>query len=129
MVCGPPGSGKSYYAKSNAGPNDLIIDLDELSAILFKRDIYQVSKDQIFAAVRYRNKLLASLADRNCKYKKAWLVVTADTPAKREFWASKYPDLIIMSTDKRECVKRVNADSRRPDELKKQQVDSVYRWM
>lgn len=128
VVCGPPGSGKSAYVEERAAPDDLVLDVDVIAAELFGLPIYHANKEQRLAAIRYRNKILAGLADKQCGYRKAWLIVTAGTPEKREFWRCKYGEPVILDVPKAKCVQRVKRDVRRPDESKRLAFEAVERW-
>lgn len=128
VVCGPPGSGKSTYVGERRGPGDLVLDVDVIAAEMFKLPLYRAGFEQRAAAVRYRNTMLASLADSACGYARAWLIVTANTPDKRNFWRGKYGDLIVMDTPKRTCADRIRNDSRRPEAMKKSAIEAVWQW-
>lgn len=128
VVCGPPGSGKSTYVQQHASPGDLVLDADVIAAEMFRLPLYHASFEQIKAAIRYRNKMLAGLADRSCGYAKAWLIVTAGSDAKREFWRLKYGEPIVMTTPKRECADRVRNDERRPERSKRAGIEAIWQW-
>lgn len=129
VVCGPPGSGKSTYVQQRAIPDDLVIDVDVIASKLYKLPIYHATFDQRMVAIRFRNKLLASLADKSCGYRKAWLIVTAGREDKRAFWRRKYGDrIVIMATPKMQCIDRVRNDERRPEGAKRRAVEAIYAW-
>jgi len=129
VVCGPPGSGKTTYVQQHASVGELVLDIDMIAAELFNLPPYHATFEQIKSAIRYRNKLLAGLADSSCGYTKAWLIVTAGSDAKRQFWRGKYGELIIMKTQKRECMERIRNDDRRPDRVKRAAVEAVLQWV
>ena len=129
VVCGPPGSGKSTYVQQRAAVGDLVLDADVIAAEMFGLPLYHASFEQIKAASRYRNKLLAGLADSPCGYAKAWLIVTAGSDAKRQFWRKKYGELIVMTTPKRECMDRVRNDERRPERSKRAVIEAIMQWV
>ncbi|MFM2059030.1 MAG: hypothetical protein RLY71_3415 [Pseudomonadota bacterium] len=129
VVCGPPGSGKSTYVREHAGPNDLVIDVDEIAAELTRKPLYHATREEVMGAIRVRNKRLADLADKNSGIDRAWLVVTAGHPDQREFWREKLSAQVhVMTTSKPECIARINRDERRPAAAKVRQIDTVYRW-
>lgn len=128
VVCGPPASGKTLYVREQAGPNDLVLDLDAIASQLFGVGPYQADKAQYKAAIRYRNKMLAALGDKDCGYPKAWLIVTAGAPAKRAFWQKKYGTPVIMRTPKEECMQRVRGDDRRSPDQKRRAIEAILAW-
>lgn len=128
VVCGPPGCGKSTYVMERAASTDLVLDVDVIAADLFGLALYHANRDQRMAAIRYRNKMLAALGEAACSYSKAWLIVTAGSHAKREFWRGKYRELVVMNTPKLECVERVKNDSRRPEDAKRYAIRAIYEW-
>lgn len=129
VVCGPAGSGKSTYVRDHLQAGELVLDVDELAAELTGKPLYHSTFDERMAAIRLRNRRLADLAASDCPYSRAWLIVTAGTPEDREFWRSKYgADLLLMTTPKTECVKRIQADERRPAEMQRLAIKSVYEW-
>lgn len=113
VIAGPPGSGKTTYVRERAQPGDLVLDVDVIAADLHGVALYQATLEQRRAAIRYRNKMLAALADRRSPYRCAWLIVTAGSPDKREFWQRKYGNLQVLGTDKTTCMERVRSDTRR----------------
>lgn len=128
-VCGPPGSGKTTYVREHAQPGELVLDLDEIAAELTGKPLYAATREEGMAAVRVRNKRLADLADSACPYPRAWLIVTAGSFKAREFWARKLGQAVhVMNTPKAECIRRINADDRRPAALKRQVCEAVLQW-
>jgi hypothetical protein len=128
VVCGPAGAGKSSYVVERARSDELVLDLDEIAAKLSGLPLYGANFETIMAAIRVRNKLLASLADTKCAFSAAWLIVAAGSPSKRAFWEGKYGAVHIMQTSKDECVRRIQQDDRRPEAIKAKHIASVYAW-
>ena len=129
LVCGPPGSGKSSWCAENAGPADLVIDVDLIAAELTGKPIYHATREETIGALRVRNKMLAGLAERSA-VKRCFLIATAGSPEERDFWARTIKASIhLMKTSKSECIERINADLRRSPSVRRSQIDAVRRWM
>lgn len=123
LVFGPPGSGKTTYAREQAAGKD-VLDLDELAARMFRQPIYAATKDQTMLAIRARNKSLANLQ------RETWVVLTGTKPSARDWWVKKLRpvDVHVMETDEQTCLARIAADDRRPEHVKKRGSDEVRRW-
>jgi 5-methylcytosine-specific restriction protein A len=129
-VCGPPGSGKSTYVRERASPADLVLDTDEIAAWATGKPIYEASAEDRDGAIRYRNTMLARLGrERDAgTYSKCWLIVTAATPRARQFWASYASKLVTLNPGTDECIRRINADDRRPAHVKRASIEGVRQW-
>lgn len=113
VVSGPPGSGKSTYAMEQAGPNDLIIDLDVIKAQLSGAPLYAAGNGWTSLALDKRNEMLRSLAT-DTTHGRCWFVVSAPTQDERETWCSKLnAALVLLDVPLDECIRRIRNDDRR----------------
>lgn len=115
VVCGPAGSGKSTHVKSNAQPQDIVIDLDEC--------LYRVSGlygseapiKYLTQATRLRNSQLAALEQHRGQ---AWFIVGAPTKAERTWWADTLSaDIKLMDVSEMICRQRIAKDTPRKGRL------------
>jgi HNH endonuclease/AAA domain len=128
VVCGPPGSGKSTYVRERAQPGELVLDVDEIAAELTGKPIYHATHDEVMAAIRVRNKRLAGLSEE-VPYACAWLIVTAGNSNSKEFWQRKFGQALhVMPTGKPECIRRIQADARRPAHVRARHIEAVLKW-
>lgn len=110
IICGPPSAGKTTHVSANAAPNDIVIDLDQISARLdpsFKP--WQLRQgDSLGAAIRERNSIIGTLA--KAKVGKAWLIVSAPTKAERDWWQSKLGGKVtLLNPGYSTCITRCRA--------------------
>lgn len=98
IVCGPPGSGKSTYAKTKG----YTIDLDDCFMDVCKTHGHDAPREYLTMAMRRRNSLLAKLEHET---KDTWFVVGAPTKAERAWWAETLnADVVLIDTDKQACI-------------------------
>ena len=78
-VCGPPGSGKTTYARQHAGERDLVWDLDEVAAAICPAyATYEGRPPGVVALLnRWRSSLIASLISKRISAR-AWVIVTSE---------------------------------------------------
>lgn len=128
MVCGPPGSGKSSYASDNAGPEDMIIDLDVIMASI-SGGLYKDHCDQelVRQALQKRNGILKELKNKTTG--KVYYIVSLPDKDARAWWKEKLgARVIVLEVPADECIRRIHADGRRPQGLKELNVQLVKEW-
>ena len=125
IVFGPPGSGKSQLVAEKRAASDLVIDLDEIIAQLSGQPIYQADRRWLGPALAQRNDLLDGLRSDQ----RAWFITTGYA-TDRQFWIGKLKParVIVMNTKALECVRRVRADDRRPEDVKRRHIGAIYLW-
>lgn len=114
IVCGPPASGKTTWAREQLAGRGELIDLDEIMAELSGLPLYQAGREWLNPAVRQRNNMLGSLS-RRPKWQRAALIVGEPSAERREWWAEKLRPtrVVVMETPEDVCIQRLNADPRR----------------
>ena len=127
IVFGAPGSGKSTYVQENAEHTDTVIDMDLIRAELAGMPIYQAGPEYLRRSASVRNHMLSSLSRSGAP---GWLIATGQGKAQRDWWTNKLRpiNVIVMKTPLDECIRRIQADDRRPDELKKQHIAAARAW-
>ena len=127
IVCGPPASGKTWYVTENAGPNDLVVDLDVIASRLAQSSLHGWDRDAwINPALWERNRILGDLS-KPSRYPAAWLIVSEPKARLREWWAQtlKPQRIVVMEADERTCMANAANDQDR-DPLKVMQA--VTEW-
>lgn len=114
VVCGPAGGGKSTLVRASAAPGDLVLDLDEIRALLEGVPVYEASARTLEPALRYRNERLRSLGRAPCAYPRAWVIATSPLAVERTFWRTHLgARVVVLETPLLVCLARIRADPRR----------------
>lgn len=127
IVFGPPGSGKSTWVKKHIPNAKSVIDLDEIAAEITGKPLYHKTDEELGMAIRERNRRLIKHAD----FKTPCVLLLTGTKKKdRTWWIRKLqPTRVeVMDTSAEECIRRIEADNRRPESVKKRQISEVKRW-
>jgi len=117
LITGPPGAGKTTYARAHAGPDDTVIDLDDCFRDVCGVHGHTADRSHLSAALRWRNRQLADLARRRTGH--AYVIVAAPTDAECDWWRAKLRAVHVrMVPEMALCTSRVDP-SRQP---------TVARW-
>lgn len=116
LICGPPAAGKSTYVRVNAGPDDIIIDLDMIARQ------WGLGRDRPAGATRalllQRNQRLAALANEPTD-RVAWVIITAPSKPLRQWWCAALgvssADMVVLVPTRTELRHRVMTDPDRKD--------------
>lgn len=111
LVCGAPGAGKTTWAKAQAGKADTVIDLDDCFTAVCGVHGHKADREFLRPALRYRNKLLANLAQQ--RHGKAYVIVGAPTQEERQWWADKLGATVhlvdaSLSQIQRQAIQRID---------------------
>jgi 5-methylcytosine-specific restriction protein A len=108
IICGPPASGKTTYALTNASNGDAVIDFDAIMASLipsYRAWHYTGSLDQ---GLRARNAMLGDLS--RATHGRAWFIVSAPTRGERKWWQKQLGGtVVLLDPGQAECNKRSDA--------------------
>ena len=127
IICGPPASGKSTWARQHASPGDLVIDFD-----IIRRAVGGTKWDDrpeiIRAAFARRAEMLHSLATRDTG--RCWFIVMAPTQQERDTWVAALgpqASVVVMDTPEAVCINRITRDPDRAA-VADRQIEAVRAW-
>lgn len=115
LLCGPPGAGKSTYARAHTQQRDIVIDLDDIRAEVTGLPLYQRSQGSLDLALRRRNETLRALTVYPCRFSGAWLIASAPLRWQRDFWRARGARVVVIETPLTDCTTRIGADGARQD--------------
>lgn len=115
IVTGPPGSGKTTYARQNRRTGDIVIDVDHIAAALMLSDT--ISKDYsevLSAALLIRDKLIDAIAENQLTYGRAFIITTDNA---RKIQNRTGGRIVTIDPGIEETMRRIDSDaSRDPDQ-------------
>ena len=108
VVWGAPCSGKSTYVREQAGPDDLIVDLDLIYSSLSLSPLHVHPKSVQAIAFGVRNFLLDQVRTRTGKWSTAWVIGAYPLAGERQALLSRLrADDIYIPATKEECLERL----------------------
>jgi len=129
IVCGPPGSGKTTFAREQAGWGDLIVDVDALYVALGSLDWYEKPAGLLPFVLEARDAVIRRLA-RKSKVRRAWIITGESDYSKLQAMKRRLgAEMVLLDVSANECVRRIFNDERRKDkwELWKPIVSNWWR--
>lgn len=112
VIAGPPGSGKTTWAKQNARRGDAIVDVDALFAALSGRALYDKPENLLPLVLAVRDTAVAHLADG---WSRDAYVITADgrRDVMQQLREQLGAELIVLEVDAVTCKQRLSDDPQR----------------
>ncbi len=127
IISGPPGSGKTSYAKEHMASSDLILDMDTIFQALTGLPYYEKPAAILPFVWSAYDAVIDRLQEPSEIYK-AWVISgapKADARAKLELRLNA--QVIVLETHYNECMTRIMADDRRKD-MAKHWESLVKKW-
>lgn len=127
IICGPPASGKSTWARQQSRPGDLLIDFDVIRRAVGGA-MWDDRPEIIAATFARRAGMLHSLATRTDG--RCWFIVMAPTQAERDTWLQALGPLsrvVVMDTPEAVCIERIGRDRDRAP-VAARQIEAVLAW-
>lgn len=87
LVVGPPGAGKSTWAHAHAGPDDTVVDFDDIARALGSRHAHRHDSGVVARAIaeqRRQERAVASMDEGT-----AYVVRVASNPQERAYLATR----------------------------------------
>jgi 5-methylcytosine-specific restriction protein A len=128
IIFGPPGGGKSTYARAAMQGHDKLIDVDEIMARLAGTEVHQAPDTFLARALSIRNGELARLANVRVDHR-TFFIVSAPTATERDWWRAKLRpcDHVLIMPARSVCIERLRQDHGRGNR-KGEYVRACYRW-
>lgn len=116
VLCGPPGSGKTTYAKEHMRLGDIIIDLDAIFQAFTGLGAYNKPEHLLPFMLDIHRFAIQSIqkdADKN-PFNNAWVIVSGARRGEREYLKDKLgAEIIVFDVPAGECLQRIETDPNR----------------
>ena len=129
LVNGAPGSGKTSFVKSKVRPDDLVLDLDYITAALALDDsLYGDRKPQLDVALAVRDTILGKVERREGHWSKAYIITTERDSQKVKQLAERLnAEIVKMDASESQCIERIRNDTRR-SAVADRHIELVNEW-
>jgi 5-methylcytosine-specific restriction enzyme A len=116
IIAGPPGAGKTTYARKHMQWGDLIVDVDGLYAALSGLPWYEKPQALLPFVLEARDAVLDRLQGES-EVRHAWVITSEADAEKRRRLAQRLAAgvVIVMETSASDCIKRIAQDERRAE--------------
>lgn len=128
ILCGPPGSGKSFWLAQMQASAANIICLDRIMSEISGEPEHHTPSWALADALLVRNKRLAALATARTN-DSCFFVVSSPRKEERHHWAKMLgARLLTFATPLEICERRIQADRTRPASEHARMVDAASKW-
>lgn len=108
IVTGPPGAGKTTYAKQNRQPGDIVIDLDYLAAALMLSDQKNGDHSEVLStAIAIRDFLIDQIASGKLTFNRAIIVTASNSRKIQQLTGGR---IVTIDPGIEETMRRIDAD-------------------
>ena len=113
IVCGPPGAGKSTYARQQMGDGDMLIDLDDIKGVLSSRPGHQCPASITEFAIAAMEAVIDALSRPNT-VPHVWLVTCKPHREERATLARELDaEVVVLAVPVIDCMRHLKADDTR----------------
>jgi len=121
ILCGPPCSGKTTYAREHAVAGDVVLDYDELMAELSGMPLY-------YQPFSLRGEAERVFQERAAAMRQGWIIRSAPRKEQRGYLRELYhARSLVLIVPAAICIARLELTGR-PADVKLRQREYVYEW-